>query len=196
MHGSVSAHCGSLQHALQDVPQSFGVEAAHRQLPAEQSAPGLQLALHAPQFVFVVSAASHPFGASPSQLPHPLSHTSSEPAQCWCAATTLPHAPQLSGSDVRSTHEVPHNVLLPGHTFVQPEGPHSGFGAEHVLVQSPQVAGLVVDASHPGCPSQFKNPAEHTHADWVHDSFVAHAVVHVPQCSPSEVTSISHPLSV
>jgi len=83
VHASPSLHWLPSQHCLHSEPQSLGVSAEHRQVPAEHIAPGLQAIVHAPQCrSSLVSGASQPFALCPSQFPQPASHTAADDSQC------------------------------------------------------------------------------------------------------------------
>lgn len=142
----------------------------------------LQALPHAPQFVVVVIAVSHPFAAFPSQSANPGEHTilHVEPTQVptpplWLHA--FPHAPQLLASLVRLISQpfaaFPSQSANPAlHAAI------AHFEAAHVSValfvlqgrpQPPQLLALVVVlTSQPlaGLPSQSAVPAV-VHADTV-----------------------------
>ncbi len=84
---------------------------------------------------------------------------------------TVPHAPQLSGSDMVLTHDEPQRWFA-GATqplvHAYPPGapaiiPQLGVGSRQVLVHAPQRAAVVTTASQPssGLPEQFARPGRH-----------------------------------
>jgi hypothetical protein len=108
-----------------------------------------------------VHDAPHVFGSSfaPQLAPHawyPALHANPHrlDAQTGCACDgalhVVPHAPQLDGLDVVSTHVEPQSVgALAGQPLVHPLAEHTGVPPLHDVLHEPHVAVLERFASHP-----------------------------------------------
>jgi hypothetical protein len=169
-----------------------------------------------PQFVLVLSGASHPLCSSPSQFPHPALQEPMEqlpPEQTGLAcgsAHAAPHAPQCPGVVLRlvsqpfctipsqfpnpALHVIPHCPTV--HCAVPP-------AVEHPVAHVPQCAGSVCRfTSHPlfGFPSQSPSPGLHAmeHAPLLQSGvpvLPSHFLPHVPQLFTSLTSGVSQPLS-
>lgn len=103
---------GSDDRSAQNVLQSSGLGARHRQVPDEQVAPVLQTLVQLPQCSGSDDVFTHAVGLAVGQavgnvLGHPqvpLEHSSLASVQAW------PHVPQLETSVRTFTHAVPHCV--------------------------------------------------------------------------------------
>jgi hypothetical protein len=119
-------------------------------------------------------------------------------------AHTMPHAPQLFGSLVRSTHEFAQRVgVAPAQPEVQVCVPaleeHTGVAPAHALVQLPHVVAASSRVSQPGAGVQSPRPGVHAspHIPAVHvaaaPGAAGHAWSHAPQWSALAVKSVSQP---
>jgi hypothetical protein len=169
----------------------------------------------APQFAaLVVSSASHPLAAAPSQSPKPAAQRAGAqvpPAQPWVAvcasAQTVPHAPQLVGSIAvlaqKAVGAAPQ--VASGAAQVAPQTPaEQTWPAAQKVPHPPQLAASVrVSASQPllATWSQSRKPA--SQAATAHDPAAQlgvacasrHCRPQAPQCAALEVVSASQPLA-
>jgi hypothetical protein len=104
------------------------------------------------------------------------------------------HAPQCSGSLLRSTHDAPPHKVCPAlQPVTQLEPLHAGVVLPHCASQAPQCAGFVFAASHPGVPSQFKKSPVQAQVPCVHVVFAPQSFVQAPHVfgSPSDASQPS-----
>ena len=137
--------------------------------------------LHTPQLVLVRMLVSQPRFPLPEQCPKPVAHDAvgmeqtpslhctEAPALTFGSEPQLkPHDPQFSGSFWRSTHLVVQRsgageTQLDEHVGAPVVVEQSAVGATQLLVQLPQVAGVLRFVSQPrsGLPPQWANPETH-----------------------------------
>jgi len=194
VHGSESAQCAAEQHSRHSLPQSLGVEVAHWQLEPEQTAPGLQAELQAPQCSgSLVRSTSQPSAGWLLQLANPLRQEGCPLKHCWLVPTGWLQPPQCSGSLAVFTQEFPHLVSpLPQEST---QDVPSQIGAEelHTVVHEPQCFGSVRAASQPGLESQSWKPARHPHFPAVQEPFTPQLPAHAPQFFASVARTASQP---
>lgn len=80
------------------------------------------------------------------QAADPAGHTHEPPSQDAPAGHALPHAPQLSGLELTSTHDAPHFVSAPHETAHLPALQTAP--APHVIPHPPQFIGSDPTSTH------------------------------------------------
>jgi hypothetical protein len=92
----------------------------------------------------------------------------------------LPHAPQLAGSEPRSTHPPAQSASPALHDAAQTPRSHTGVAPPHAIPQPPQSFGSERSETHAW--SQCSCPDRQVHEDSEQISSLGHAVAQVPQC--------------
>ena len=150
---------------------------------------------HAPQWLsFDAKLTSQPLAAARSQSPKPALHTKLHAPDAHTPDAfagdehTVPHAPQLSGSERVVTQSPPHTVCPVGQR-AEHVPPRHTVPAAHTRPQAPQWLLSVAVSRH--TPPQFVVPATQltTHAPSEHTVPAAHTVPHDPQFARSVCTS-------
>lgn len=180
-------------HTTQGEPVVVSLPAVHaaggllfRQVPSQHAPPPAHALPQAPQFELVVSGASQPFAAVPSQSPNSALHTTPHRppphagAALAAAGQVVPQALQLLGSEDNARQE-PEQLVVPApHEAVQMLALHT-VPAPHAFPQVLQLPLSLVRSRQ--TPLQFVIPIPHEtlHVPPPHVVPDGQAFPHVPQ---------------